>query len=82
MQVKFIDFFISGLFEAWNSKLIMYINSWEEVHYLLTFFANIDYCPIPIPMDYLKSNYAHWKSLTPLDSPSNSASEDDVSGAI
>ena len=29
-------------------------------------------------MDYLKSNYVYWKSLAP-DSPSNSASEEEVS---
>ena len=40
-----------------------------------------DYCPIPIPMDYLKSNYTYWKSLTP-DSPSNSASEEEVSVVV
>lgn len=39
-----------------------------------------DYCPIPLPMEYLKSNYTYWKSQTP-DSPSNSASEEDVSYA-
>ncbi len=38
-----------------------------------------DYCPIPLPMEYLKSNYGYWKSQIPDSSSSNSASEDDVS---
>lgn len=38
-----------------------------------------DYCPIPLPMEYLKSNYSYWKSQIPDSSSSNSASEDDVS---
>lgn len=54
-QVKFIDFFISGLFEAWHN-----------------------YCPIPLPMEYLKSNYSYWKNQIPDSSSSNSASEDDT----
>ena len=44
-------------------------------------FSFSDYCPIPLPMEYLKSNYTYWKSQIP-DSPSNSASEDDVSDKL
>lgn len=76
-QVKFIDYFISGLFDAWNSEL----NEPENICSLIppTPLPPLPsaFCPIPTLMDYLKSNYEYWKSHCP-DSPSYSEEENDA----
>lgn len=75
IQVKFIDYFVSGLFEAWNSKSEQ--NSAHSIDIISTTSLSLLYvgfCPVPVVIDYLRSNYEYWKNQCP-DSPNNSEEE-------
>ena len=59
LQVQFIDFIVTGLFEAWNSKMsCFYVNDYYDI------IMFTDYVDISEVINELESNYKFWKDAS------------------
>lgn len=80
-QVKFIDFFVIGLFEAWHSECFTGPHCLPSGVYspLSPSFSPSPipsgFCPIPVLMEQLSTNYDYWKGQ--YESPTSSEEETD-----
>ena len=64
--MQFIDFIVTGLFEAWNSKITcLYLKSYHHHHH----HHSTDYVDITEVIGELESNYKFWKDASSTSEP-------------